>query len=382
MKTIWEQQAGIMLHIPIVPKKNQFAVLVSDITDRIKKSEEILYLSYHDQLTGLYNRRFYEEELKRLDTERNLPLTIAMGDVNGLKLVNDSFGHILGDQLLQKVAEILRLGCRADDIIARLGGDEFVIILPNTDAVEAEQIINRINELANKEKVGNLDISISFGYEAKTKKQEDLQEIFKDAENHMYRNKLHDSSSMRSKTVNLIMSTLYENNHREMHHSLRVSELCGAIAMCLKLEQEEVKQIKIAGLMHDIGKIGIAEKILNSTEHLNQDEKNEIKRHSEIGYRILSSVNEFSEIATFVLEHQERWDGNGYPRGLQGAEISLPARIITIADAFDAMTGEKIYGRPLNREAAIAEIKRCAGTQFDPEIVKVFIEEVLGSDFG
>ncbi|MEI7883843.1 MAG: PAS domain S-box protein [Clostridia bacterium] len=358
------------------PKKNQFAVLVSDITDRIKKSEEILYLSYHDQLTGLYNRRFYEEELKRLDTERNLPLTIAMGDVNGLKLVNDSFGHTLGDALLQKVAEILKVGCRADDIIARLGGDEFVIILPNTDVVEAEQVINRINDLAVKEKVGNLDISISFGYEAKTKKQEDLQEVFKAAENHMYRNKLHESSSMRSKTVNLIMSTLYENNHREMHHSLRVSELCGAIAMGLKLEQEQVKQIKIAGLMHDIGKIGIAEKIRNSAE-LNQDERNEIRRHSEIGYRILSSVSEFSEIATFVLEHQERWDGNGYPRGLQGAEISLPARIITLADAFDAMTGERTYGKALDSLAAIAEIKRCAGTQFDPALVKVFIEEVL-----
>ena len=364
------------------PQKNQFAVLVSDVTDRIKKSEEILYLSYHDQLTGLYNRRFYEEELKRLDQERNLPLTIAMGDVNGLKLVNDSFGHALGDELLQKVAEILRLGCRADDIIARIGGDEFVIILPKADLGEAEQIICRINELAAKEKVGNLDVSISFGYGVKREKMQDLQEVFKDAENQMYRNKLLVSHSLRSKTIDLIMHTLYENNHREMQHSLRVSELCGALAVAFKLEQEEIRQIKIAGLMHDIGKIGIPEQILNSTNSLTAVEKDEIKRHSEIGYRILSSVSEFSEIASYVLEHQERWDGTGYPRGLQGAEICLPARIIAIADAFDAMTRKRAYGKSLDRLASIAEMQRCSGTQFDPELVEVFLEKVLKREEG
>jgi len=172
------------------PQQNQFAVLVTDITGRIAKENRITYLSYHDQLTGLYNRRFYEEEILRLDTERDMPLSIAMGDVNGLKLINDSFGHMAGDELLKITAEILKEGCRADDIIARLGGDEFVIILPGTDSVETQTVIERIQNLTQKVKVNDVVLSISFGYETKTKMEQKIPDIFKSAENRMYHNKL------------------------------------------------------------------------------------------------------------------------------------------------------------------------------------------------
>ena len=149
--------------------------------------EKLEWVSNTDPLTGLYNRRFYEEELKRLDTERNLPMTIVMADVNGLKLINDSFGHVMGDELLKKVAEVIKKGCRADDIVARLGGDEFVIILPKTDAFETEKIIKRIKNLSLKEKVGSIDISISIGYETKNNEQGELQEIFKKPSNTKFR---------------------------------------------------------------------------------------------------------------------------------------------------------------------------------------------------
>jgi len=172
------------------PQQNQFAVLFTDITGRIAKENRITYLSYHDQLTGLYNRRFYEEEMLRLDTERDMPLSIAMGDVNGLKLINDSFGHMAGDELLKMTAEILKEGCRADDIIARLGGDEFIIILPGTNSVETKRVIERIQNLTQKVKVNDVVLSISFGYETKTKKEQKIPDIFKSAENHMYHNKL------------------------------------------------------------------------------------------------------------------------------------------------------------------------------------------------
>ena len=355
--------------------------IIRDITERKQKEEEIEFLSYHDQLTGLYNRRFYEEELMRLDTERNFPISIAMGDVNGLKLVNDSFGHVVGDELLKKVAEVLKKGCRADDIIARLGGDEFVIILPRTSAVEAEKVISRIQELSLKEKSGAIDVSISFGYGTKTSEEESIQEIFKKTEDHMYRHKLFEHSSIRSKTMDLIMNTLYEKNNRELLHSKRVSEICEVIAAKMNLEKDEVSQIRIAGLMHDIGKIGIDEKILNKPDKLNHDERTEMERHPEIGWRILSSANEFSEIARFVLEHQERWDGKGYPRGLKGEDISIQARIIAIADAFDAMTSCRTYGMVLSEEAAVMEIKSFSGSQFDPAIAKVFIEKVLRKEW-
>jgi len=197
-----------------------------DITERKKKEIEIFNLSHYDQLTGLYNRRFYEEELRRLDTERNLPLTMVMGDVNGLKLINDSFGHVVGDELLKKVAVVIRSGCREGDIIARLGGDEFVILLPKTDAFETEQIIKRINDLSLKEKVSSIDISISFGYETKDNEEEKIEDIFRNAEDHMYKKKIFESPSMRGKTISTIISTLHEKNKREEQHPHRVSMLC------------------------------------------------------------------------------------------------------------------------------------------------------------
>jgi len=349
----------------------------TDISDKKKKQEEILYLSYCDQLTGLYNRRFYEEELKRLDVKRNLPMTIIMADVNGLKLINDSFGHVLGDRLLKKVAEVIKKGCRSDDIVARLGGDEFVVILTKTDEEEAEQIIKRINALAINEKVGSINVSIAFGYETKKTEDESIQEIFKNSEDHMYRHKLYESSSIRNQTIDLIMNTLYEKSNREMLHSIRVSEICEEMAINMNFSQDEVNQIRIAGLMHDIGKMGIDEKILNKTERLNSHEWKEIMKHPEIGYRILSSSNEFSEIAEYVLKHHERWDGSGYPRGFKGEEISLQSRIIAVADAFDAMTSDRPYRKGLTVEEAICEINKFSGTQFDPNIVKIFINMVM-----
>ena len=366
------------------PKELQLAVILTDITkrkqvehERKQLEQKLEYLSYHDELTGLYNRRFFEEEEKRLDVERNYPLTIFMADVNGLKLVNDSFGHSIGDELLKKVAEVLTKGCRADDIIARLGGDEFVVLMPKTDAFAAKQISKRIKAIALQEKLGSIDISISVGFETKNKKEEQIKEIFKKAEDHMYKKKLFESPSMRGKTINTIISTLHEKNKREEQHSHRVSILCQSIGQTIGLSEEEIQELKTVGLLHDIGKIAIDENILNKPGKLTVDEWEEIKRHPEIGYRILSTVNNMSEMAEFVLAHHERLDGKGYPKGLDKEQIPLQSRIIAIADAYDAMTSERSYGSAIPKELAIQELQKNAGTQFDSELVKVFIERVL-----
>ena len=352
-----------------------FVTVSRDITEYKQREEEIRFLSYHDQLTGLYNRRFYEEELKRLDTKRNLPISIIMGDVNGLKIVNDSIGHAKGDELLKKVARALRKACRADDIIARLGGDEFVVLLPKTDIAQAGRIVERINKLLAKENVDNLDITVSFGCEAKKNENEIIEEIFKAAENQMYQYKQLNSS--RRNMIDLIMNALFAKNHREMLHSKRVGELCEAIALNMELSKETINKIKIAGLMHDIGKIGIDDKTLNKTGELDPDEWMEMKKHPEMGQRILSAVTELSEIGDYISEHQEKWDGTGYPKGLRGKEILLPARIIAVADAYDAMTTPRSYRKALSEEDAIREIKRCAGKQFDPAVARIFVEKVL-----
>jgi diguanylate cyclase (GGDEF)-like protein/PAS domain S-box-containing protein/putative nucleotidyltransferase with HDIG domain len=365
---------------PIFDKDGELAGVVlifRDVTEQRKAINNIEYLSYHDKLTDLYNRRFYEEEIRRLDTERNLPLTIIMGDVNGLKLINDSFGHSMGDELLQKVAKTIKLGFRSDEIIARLGGDEFVVILPNTDKAEVERIISRIQSSLIEDTFMSFPISISFGHSTKENIDQNIQEVFKNAEDDMYKQKLYESSSMRSRTVDLIMNTLYEKNMREMLHSKRVGDYCEALAIKMNFDAENINKIRLAGLMHDIGKIAIDEKILNKIEQLTKLEFDEIKRHSEIGYRILSSVNEFSEIATFVLEHHERWDGLGYPKGLMGNEISIQGRIVCITDAFDAMTRDRTYKRKLSIMEAIKELRKFAGSQFDPDIIEDFIEVVL-----
>jgi len=350
-----------------------------DITKRKKNENELLYLSNHDHLTGLYNRRFLEDELKRLDTKQKLPLSVIMCDVNGLKLVNDSFGHDAGDSLLKKAAETIKKACRKEDVVARIGGDEFIILLPNTAAIESVQIANSIKELSIREKVSNIELSISYGYDTKTDEKQSMNETIANAENHMYRHKLYERSSLRSKTMDIIMNTLFEKSNREAAHSKRVSAICNTIATTMNLDKDVINQLGIAGLIHDIGKIGIDEKILNKPGKLTIDEKSEIERHPEIGWRILSSTNEFSQLAQFVLSHQEKWDGSGYPNGLKGEDIPLEARIIAVADAYDAMTSERSYRKALSKKEAINELRRCSGSQFDPSIVDVFVAQVAGT---
>ena len=359
---------GEVLGVQIVPL---------DITERKMAEDELLYLNNHDQLTGLYNRRFYDLALKSLDTSENLPLSIIVCDINGLKLINDSFGHDAGDQVIKNVAKAIESACRIEDTIARTGGDEFIAILPTTSADESLEVAKQMKELALKESIQNIEVSISFGYDTKETSKQSIVEVIANAENYMYRNKLHESSSMRSKTIDLIMSALFAKSKRETAHSNRVGNICESIASKMNLDKDAINQMRIAGFIHDIGKIGIDEKILNKPGSLTVDERGEIERHPEIGWRLLSTTKEFSELAQFVLSHHEKWDGSGYPNRLKGEEIPLEARIICVADSYDAMTAERSYRKGLSREEAIKEMLRCAETQFDPKIVDVFVNQVM-----
>ncbi|KOA20013.1 cyclic di-GMP phosphodiesterase response regulator RpfG [Clostridium homopropionicum DSM 5847] len=364
IKILWEGKAATLNFL-------------TDITDRIKKEKEILFLSYHDQLTGLYNRRFYEEELIRIDTESNLPITVVMADVNGLKLTNDAFGHLLGDRLLTEFADIMKKTERPEDIIARIGGDEFILVLPKTDSKGAERIVKDITTLASEKKIENLILSISFGWDTKKHSWEDISKISTQAENYMYKHKLDESPKMKSETIKLITKTLYENNKIEEHHSENVGRLCERIAFAMGMNTSDASELKIAGQMHDIGKIGISNMILHKQEKLNDLEYLEVKKHPEVGYHILRAANEFSEIAEIVLAHHERIDGKGYPKGIKGEEISLKSRIISIADAYDGMTSFREYKACLSKDEAIRELKNNANRQFDADIAKIFVEKVL-----
>lgn len=358
-------------------ESNFHLCMIEDITSRKKAEEEILYLSYYDQLTGLYNRRYYEEELKRINTSRHLPITLVLADVNGLKLTNDAFGHALGDNLLKKIAKVFKSECRTEDVVARIGGDEFVFLLPKTDEAETEKIIERINDAIAEKQKENIICSVSFGYATKHYNKEDIRKIFMRAEDQMYRNKLTESSSMQNDTINLITKTLYQKNRREKLHCERVGRLCELIGNALKMSPEAVKELKMAGLLHDIGKIGVDESLLNKRGHLTETEWLDMRRHPEIGYHILRSVNEFAPMARYILHHHERMDGTGYPRQLVANDIPMQSKIIGIADAYDAMTSHRPYREDLSLSEVVDEFKKNAGSQFDADILKVFIDQIM-----
>lgn len=376
-KEIWVSSNGF----PVFYDEDQlifYRGISIDISHLKIIEEEIRFLSFRDQLTGLYNRRFFEEELDRLDTERNLPLSLIVIDVDGLKLVNDAFGHRAGDLLLKKVASILEKGSRADDIVSRLGGDEFAILLPKTSLDKATSIISRINREIKKETVEAINLSISYGCDAKINIYQNIEDVLKKADMRMYKYKNSRNGKLRKEIIEKILERLFEKSPEEREHSKGVSGLSSAIGRALNLDEKEIKKLRILGKFHDIGKIVISEDILTKKDKLTQEEWEEVKRHSELGYIILSSSSEYISFAEDVLYHHERYDGKGYPRGLEGEEIPLNSRIIALADAYDIMTSDRPYKKAVSRDHAIELILRESGKQFDPSIVEAFLSFNIG----
>ena len=344
-----------------------------DITESKKAQEQIEYLSFHDPVTGLYNRMFFDNALKRIDNEKNLPISIIYGDVNGLKLINDIYGHAKGDELLKKITKVLTNAFRDGDIVARLGGDEFAILLPNTKSKDAKLIIQRIKNEFSAEDIGGISGSISLASDTKTNIEQEITTTLNNAEADMYKVKSLENRKVNSKMFEDIMSSLYEKSQREKLHSMNVARISEEIAINMNLSETEVKELKTAGFYHDIGKVILDKNILNKVGKLNREEMEEMERHPLIGYRILSLFDETVNIAETILTHHERWDGTGYPKGLTGEEIPLFARIISVAEGYDAMTN-KVGGKGVTHEEAIDEIKSQSGIKFDPLVVNNFLE--------
>ncbi|MFX4262543.1 PAS domain S-box protein [Pelotomaculum propionicicum] len=352
---------------------------IRDISEWKKTTDMLRYYGIYDALTGLYNRNHFQEEMRHLWLNQTAGMIIC--DVDGLKLVNDTLGHDKGDALLFAAAGVIKKCFDKNEVVARIGGDEFAVLICDTGQKEVEKACGRIRDaIRQHNKInGDMPLSMSIGY-AVTEDTSDIKALFKQADNNMYREKLHSNSSGRSAIVQTLMKTLKERDFITEGHADRLQDLVAALARSISLPESRINDLKLLSQFHDIGKVGIQDSILFKPGPLTSKEFSEMKRHCEIGYRIAMSSPDLSPIAEWILKHHEWWDGSGYPLGLKGEAIPLECRILAVADAYDAMTSDRPYRKAMSHDDALNELRKFAGKQFAPDIVEKFVEVTKSGD--
>lgn len=340
----------------------------------------ITYLTFHDELTGLYNKAYFNVKLQEMEKDGEcLPVSLLVGDMNGLKFVNDVFGHQEGDNWLKRMAAIIRQSCRESDIVARWGGDEFAIILPNTDRETAAGIAHKINEACESIRETDFLLSIALGVATKTGDETDLSATLKEAEDLMYETKLVEGRRAKRAIAGILGRLLHKKGYETREHIERMTSLAREFAQVLGFSRENLNNLTQAVDLHDVGKVGIPEAIVLKKSGLSEPEWSVMKKHVETGYRIARASGEFAHLADAILYHHEWWDGRGYPQGIKEEEIPLLSRVISIVDAFDVMTHRQPYKPAGTVNEALDELRLKAGTQFDPVLVPAFIRMVTDS---
>lgn len=359
---------------------------ISLLADRLREifhelrisHNSLRYVSTHDTLTDAYNRTYFEQFLQEIACRPDKKLGIVVCDIDGLKLVNDMVGHTYGDELLQCLAGVLRKSCPADALLFRMGGDEFLILVQEAKEEELQEISQRIrgNVYASHPENSRyiMPLSVSVGYTVFDPAVQDIREAIKNADNLMYREKLLRSQSRRSGLVQTLRSALEARDHNTEGHAHRLQKLAVALARRVNVSEQQMPDLQLFAEFHDVGKIGVADSILFKPGPLSPEEWSAMQKHCEIGFRIAQSTVDLAPIAGLILKHHEWWNGAGYPMGLAGEDIPMECRILSIVDAYDAMTNDRPYRKALAPAQAIKELKRCAGTQFDPYLIDRFLE--------
>lgn len=345
-----------------------------DYTEYRKQQQKIRYIGYHDQLTTTYNRSYIEKELNEYAGPSSLPLAVVMIDINGLTLVNESYGYKKGDQLLVEVAVKLKTFLGEKDILGRWSGDEFIILLPESSEEEISELRETVDAYCDSTAEDEIPVSLGFGSAIKKELSADIYQVINQADRNMNQDKLTKARSSKNKFVKNLINTLGAKSSETKEHALRMTSLAFNLGDRLNLSHEKLNKLNLLATLHDIGKVTISEKILNKPGKLSAEEWEIIKTHPAKGAAIADSTDEFSSIAEFIRHHHERWDGNGYPDGLAGKAIPLLSRIITLVDSYDVMTNERPYKEAMSKEEALVEIRRCADSQFDPELAAEFIK--------
>ncbi len=353
----------------------EILIMVRNMTERILLEKQLRLLAERDSLTNIYNRRSFEQAMKKYDQHKVEKLAILSIDINGLKFFNDTLGHFFGDKIIVDAVSIINKVFSDLGHVARIGGDEFGVILEGEDESQIELLLSRMNQKVKQYNNKGKDwiLSLSYGYSYLENGIANVEFMFQEADNNMYQNKLLKKESTHSTFVKTFMRALEAKDFVSEGHVARMERLAIFMGEILLLRQDQVDRLALLTKFHDIGKIGIPDSILKKPARLTEDEWKIMRTHSSIGERIALESTDLKDIAPLILRHHERYDGKGYPLGIKGDEIPIECRILAIVDTFDAMTNDRPYSRAVSAEEAEAEIKRCSGSQFDPLLVEVFI---------
>ena len=353
---------------------NEVLIIIRDMTERVALENRLRILADTDVTTQLYNRRKFEEVM--FDYEQSSPenLSLIVFDIDGLKNINDALGHAEGDSVIKFVANHLSGTFKDAELIARIGGNEFAVLYENqtSDYVESQcamfkACLDDINTTLP------YDVSVSYGISHTSGDSVNGASLYQQADQNMYTHKLLKTGSSKSALVKSLMKALEAKDYITEGHADRMTEVAMAIGEAVHLEQHRLDALALLTKFHDLGKVGIPDSILKKPAALNAEEWQIMKTHTTIGQRIAQASPELSGIADLIYMHHEKWDGTGYPLGAVGNSIPLECRILAIADSFDAMTNDRPYRKALSISEAVSEIERCSGTQFDPELVDVFV---------